>query len=59
MGPIEALRFALDREIQSIKLYRRFSQDYPAAKDMFLFLLGQEEKHKNLIEKKIHELTKF
>lgn len=56
MGPIEALELALQKELESIGIYRKFSADYPAAKDIFFFLLGEEEKHKLLIEKKIVEL---
>ncbi len=58
MGPVEALELALQKEVQSIGLYQKFSADYPAAKDTFLFLLGEEEKHKLLIEKKIIELRR-
>ena len=58
MGPIEALELAKSKEAQAISMYERFSQEYKAAKDIFLFLKGEEEKHKLLIEKKIFELTK-
>ncbi len=56
MGPIEALNLALSKEVTSIELYDKFSRDFPVAKDTFLFLMGEEEKHKQLIEKKIVEL---
>lgn len=58
MGPIEALQLALTKEIETKELYDKFSVDYPVAKDIFVFLSGEEQKHKKLIEKKIYELTK-
>ncbi|MCX5696911.1 MAG: hypothetical protein NTU54_02890 [Candidatus Omnitrophica bacterium] len=58
MGPIEALKLALSKEIEAMDLYRKFSLDYPVAQETFLFLLGEETKHKILLEKKIVELTK-
>jgi len=59
MGPIEALKLALTKEIEAAELYQKFSSDYPVAKDIFLFLMNEEEKHKKLIEKKIQELSKY
>ncbi len=59
MGPVEALRLALSKEMESIKMYEEFSRDFPAARDIFLFLMEEEGKHKHLIEKKIHEITKY
>jgi len=58
MGPIEALKLALSKEAEAIELYERFSREFPVAKDTFMFLMGEEEKHKQLIEKKIVELRK-
>lgn len=58
MGPVEALKLALDREIKSIELYEKFMKQFPVAKEIFSFLMGEEEKHKQLIEKKIIELRK-
>lgn len=59
MGPVEALKLALAREVKSIELYEKFMREFPAAKDIFSFLMGEEEKHRQLIEKKINELTKY
>ncbi|MFC1666303.1 hypothetical protein ACFL0P_00335 [Candidatus Omnitrophota bacterium] len=59
MGPVEALKLALSQEKQAIEMYRDFSVKYPAAKDTFTFLVVEEEKHKNLLEKKISELTRY
>lgn len=58
MGPVEALQFALSKEIEAVEMYKRFAINHPVAKDTFLFLQGEEEKHKKLIEKRILELTK-
>ena len=57
MGPVEALKVALGKEIEALELYQKFSNEFPAAKDIFLFLIGEESKHKVMIEKKIVELT--
>lgn len=56
MIPIEALESALSKEVETIELYEKFSAEYSVAKDTFLFLAGEEYKHKQLLEKKIHEL---
>lgn len=58
MVPIEALKLALGKEKESIKLYNRLNLEHPGLKDIFLFLVNEEEKHKQLIEKKIYEITK-
>lgn len=56
MGPIEALELALSKEKASIEMYNKFYLKHPEIKDLFLFLLNEEEKHKLLIEKKIVEI---
>ncbi|MFA5355903.1 MAG: hypothetical protein WC301_00635 [Candidatus Omnitrophota bacterium] len=58
MGPIEALRLALSKEVEAKDMYDKFMNDFPAAKDIFLFLSQEEAKHKLLIEKKIVELMR-
>lgn len=58
MGPVEALKFALTKETEAADMYEKFSGEYPTAKEIFIFLSGEEQKHKKLIEKKIYELTK-
>ena len=58
MGSVEALRLALAKEEEALALYQKFALDFSAAKETFLFLVGEESKHKALIEKKIIELTK-
>jgi len=57
MGPVEALKTALSQEIAAIKLYQEFADKYPAAQETFLFLVSEEEKHKQLLEKKIYGLS--
>ena len=56
MGPVEALELALVKEKEAVALYQKFYAQFPAAKDIFLFLLNEEQKHQSLIEKKIAEL---
>lgn len=58
MGPVEALQLALSKEQEAIKLYQDFGLRYPEIKEILLFLVNEEQKHKQLIEKKIYELTK-
>ncbi|MDD4954305.1 MAG: hypothetical protein PHG40_05320 [Candidatus Omnitrophica bacterium] len=58
MGPVEALKLALGKEIEAMEMYKGFALEYSAAKDTFEFLANEEYKHKQLIEKKIIELTK-
>ena len=58
MGPIEALQMAKSLEEKSISLYQDFILKFPVARDVFEFLLTEEEKHKKLIENKIVELQK-
>jgi len=59
MGPVEALNLALSKEKESIKLYNKLNLEHPALKEMFLFLINEEQKHKKLIENKIMEITKY
>jgi len=59
MGPVEALKLALSKETEAVETYRKFAQDYPAAKEIFIFLMGQEQNHEQLIQKKIEELTRY
>lgn len=54
MIPVEALEFALSKEKDAIEMYQRLYNDHPQLKDVFLFLMGEEQKHKQLIEKKIY-----
>lgn len=58
MTPIEALKLALSTEIESLKLYNKLSGEQSAVKDIFSFLINEEYRHKELIEKKIVELTR-
>jgi len=58
MGPVEALQLALTKEKEAQELYQKFSVDFPTAKDTFMFLASEEQKHERLINKKIVELTR-
>lgn len=59
MTPVEALKLALSKEQSAIDLYERLSRKHTAIKELLLFLLNQEEKHKKLIQDKIQELTRY
>lgn len=59
MGPVEALKYALSRELESITVYAKLGIDHRELKDTFDFLITEEEKHKQLLEKKIEQLTKY
>ncbi len=59
MGPIEALELALSKEKASIQLYNKLYLEHAGIKDLFLFLINEEEKHKQLIEKKMVKLRKY
>lgn len=58
MTPVEALNLALSKEKASIQLYNRLYLKHPPLKELLLFLVNEEEKHKQMIEKKIVELRK-
>ena len=54
----EALVFALGKEKEAVEIYRKFSIEHSAMRDLFEFLMNEEGKHVRLIEKKISELYK-
>lgn len=56
MTPVEALQLALEKEDDALVLYRKLALEHPAVKDMFEFLVNEEEKHKKMLEAKIHQL---
>jgi rubrerythrin len=58
MTPVEALQLALSKEIEAIETYQKFATEHKVAKDVFEFLVNEEQKHKQLLEKKIQELTR-
>ena len=58
MTPVEALRLALVKENEAHDLYQRLAEEQPVAREIFLSLVIEEEKHAKLIEKKIVDLTK-
>jgi rubrerythrin len=59
MTVVEALKLALEKERNSIKLYRDLSQKHSGIKDLFDFLITEEQKHEKLITEKIVAVTKY
>jgi rubrerythrin len=59
MTSIEALKVALEKESNSIKLYTSFSIKFPEIKELLAALIIEEQKHKKMIEKKIAEATLY
>ncbi|MBU1043984.1 MAG: hypothetical protein KJ915_06255 [Candidatus Omnitrophica bacterium] len=57
MSPVEALQLALSRETEAHDLYLKLAQEHHNLKDLFEFLVIEEEKHKKLLEQKILEMT--
>lgn len=58
MIEIEALKFALAKEQNSVKVYTKLLGENPGLKDLFYFLLNEEEKHVAMIEQKLAGLYK-
>ncbi len=56
MNEMEALELALSKEQSAVEAYKNLLAEHPALKDLFNFLLTEEQKHVALIEKKIAEL---
>jgi len=59
MTPIEALNMALEKERNSIKLYKKLIIEHPILKDICEFLVNEEYKHENMIQRKIVELKRM
>ncbi len=59
MGPVEALEIALKKEMDSYEMYKNLALRYSEVREICEFLMNEEGKHRNLIEKKIAELTKY
>ncbi len=58
MVELEALKLALSKEQDAVGVYKKLLAEHPRLKDLFYFLLNEEEKHVVMIEKKIAELYK-
>jgi len=56
MIEMEALNLALSKEKDAVVSYKKLLVEHPALKDLFYFLLNEEQKHVEMIEKKISEL---
>ncbi len=57
MGPVEALKLALIKENETLELYQKLAKTSHTARETFVFLIEQEEKHRKIIEDKIYELS--
>ncbi|MFA5089991.1 MAG: hypothetical protein WC510_03005 [Candidatus Omnitrophota bacterium] len=58
MIELEALELALSKEQDAVGTYKKLLVEHPALKELFYFLLNEEQKHVAMIEKKIAELYK-
>ena len=58
MIPIEALKLALGQEIGAIELYSKLAAENPAVRETMDFLIGEEQKHRRLLEGEIAKLTR-
>jgi len=58
MTEVEALKLAISKETEAHDLYQRLAEQHPIVKELFHFLVNEEEKHKKLLEEKIFEITK-
>jgi rubrerythrin len=58
MTDVEMLRMALGEEEKAIKLYEGMMRDHPNLKDLLFELVSSEQRHKQVIEKKISEMTR-
>jgi len=56
MVAIDALKIALSKEKEAVEVYKKLLIQHPVLKDLFDFLINEEEKHVVMIEKKISEL---
>ena len=56
MVDIEALKLALSKEENAIKVYQEMLANHPNLKDLLYLLVTEEQKHKALIENKISEI---
>lgn len=59
MDHLEALNIALNNEKESMEVYRQFFIKHVAMRELFEFLMDEEQKHFILIKKKISELYKY
>jgi rubrerythrin len=60
MVPVEALRLALSKEIEAIEVYKKLASEHPSnevLRDIFSFLINEEEKHKKMLEQEIYKMT--
>jgi rubrerythrin len=58
MKPQEALNLALSMELVAIEKYKQFANELPEVRETFNFLVSEEVKHKDLLERLIRSLPK-
>jgi len=58
MTSVEALRIAATKEKTAVQFYSNMVSRYPEIKELLLFLMNEEEKHCQLIEKKIADIMR-
>ncbi|MDD4908364.1 MAG: hypothetical protein PHJ00_04810 [Candidatus Omnitrophica bacterium] len=58
MIPVEALKLALGQEMASLEMYTKLVTENPAVRETLDFLIGEEQKHKRLLENEIAKLTR-
>jgi rubrerythrin len=54
-NPVDVMRMALEREKAAVRDYSEFAKTAkePSIREMFLFLVGEEEKHVKLLQDEI------
>ena len=55
---LDAYRFALDKEQESIDLYIELSQKAEGGRELFEFLIGEEEKHFKIVNNMVEMLSR-
>jgi rubrerythrin len=55
---LDAYRFALEKEKESIDLYKELSQKAEGGRELFEFLIGEEEKHFKIINDMVEMLSR-
>ena len=59
MIDIEVLKLALEKEEDSIRVYKGLMLEHPNIKELLSQLITEEQKHKLLIQKRIAELSGY
>jgi len=59
MGPVEALKKALEKEEAAMQFYQKQGSQHPEIRQLFTELYNEEYKHKKVIEEHIERLTRY